>query len=319
MIVRCIVFDQVNLLDVAGPAQVFTAAAQLASGVEVVFETRSLLGGIVMSDAGVGIATQPIHEACAMASIALVPGSSAIAQHLGDTALIAAIRQQAEESAITASVCTGSLLLARAGLLVSRRVATHWRFTSMLQQQYADLCVDEDAIFVEDGSIWTSAGVSSGIDMALALVARFWGRPLALEVARELVVPMVRTGGQKQYSALLDLQVADRAGSFEDLNAWIYENAANDCRVEILAARCGMSPRSFARHYRAAVGETPAKIVERIRVERARQLLETTSTDLKVIASSCGFSSANQMRLSFERVHGITPTAHRSAFGLVGE
>ncbi|QPH55784.1 GlxA family transcriptional regulator [Pontivivens ytuae] len=316
MIVRCLVFDRVNLLDVAGPAQVFAAAEQLGADVEVTFQTCSVRGGTVMSDAAVALSSEPISAMEDAPDIVLVPGGTEISQHLDDAELIGAIRREAARAGIVASVCTGSVLLARAGLLTRRRAATHWRFTDLLRAQDAEVEVNDDAIFVQDGPVWTSAGVSSGIDMLLALVARFWGRPLALDIARELVVPMVRAGGQRQYSTLLHLQAADRTGSFDELNAWIHENASGDCRVERLAERCGMSPRSFARHYAAAMGETPARMVERIRVAQARQLLETTATDLKTIAASCGFSSANQLRLSFERIHGVTPTAHRAAFGL---
>lgn len=314
MRVRCIVYDQVNLLDVAGPAQVFAAARQLQQDVNIAFQTCSVRGGEIVSDTGVAITSQRLREVPGHADITLVPGSAMVEQHLNDTSLLTAIRQQAQTSTLVASVCTGSLLLARAGLLANKQAATHWRFVTLLQEEAADICVDEDAIFVEDDDVWTSAGVSSGIDMALALVQRFWGRRLALGVAKELVVPMVRSGGQKQFSTLLTLQSQDNSGRFNDLNAWIHDNVEADCRVEALAEKCGMTPRSFARHYRAAVGETPARMVELIRIDRARNLIETGEMEFGEIAAFCGFKSANQLRLSFERVHGVSPSVHRSAF-----
>ncbi|MEM9797140.1 MAG: DJ-1/PfpI family protein [Pseudomonadota bacterium] len=314
MRIRCLIYDQVNLLDVAGPAQVFAAAGQLQDDITTTFETCSIDGGSVCSDTGVAVATQRLDDLSGPVDIFLVPGSAAIVAHLEDGDLVGAIRDQAAVSTLVASVCTGSLLLAKAGLLTNKSAAIHWRFVDRLRKSGADICVKEDAIFVEDGAIWTSAGVSSGIDMALALVARFWGRPLALAVAKELVVPMVRSGGQKQFSAVLDLQSFDKSGQFSDLHEWIYENAQADCRVQVLAQKCGMSPRSFARRYRAAVGETPAKAVELIRVGRARDLVEKGEMEFGEIAGCCGFKSVNQLRLSFERIHGVSPSIYRSAF-----
>ncbi|MEM6312352.1 MAG: DJ-1/PfpI family protein [Pseudomonadota bacterium] len=314
MNIHCLIYEGVNLLDVAGPAQVFATAAQLSSDVEVAFRTYSLDGGTVMSDAAVALSSEKLKGATEDADITLVPGSAGIHAHIANPDLTTAIADKAKTSKLVASVCTGSLLLAQAGLLTHKKAATHWRFVDLLRQSGQDVLVNEDAIFVEDGSIWTSAGVSSGIDMSLALVERFCGRALALRVAKELVVPMVRSGGQKQYSTELALQSS--GDQFGPLYVWISDNLNADLRVDRLADRCGMSARNFARRHVATTGLTPAKMVERLRVERCLSLLETSDATIKEIAHVCGFATVDAARLAVLRSKGVGPSQYRAQFGL---
>ncbi|NVZ75891.1 helix-turn-helix domain-containing protein, partial [Pseudomonas gingeri] len=211
-----------------------------------------------------------------------------------------------------ASVCTGAFLLAASGWLDGRRVATHWTRCEQLAEQYPKLQVEPNPIFINDGPVWTSAGVTAGIDLSLALVEQDLGRPMALEVARHLVVFLKRPGGQSQFSATLSLQKS--GNRFGDLHAWIAEHLAMDLSIPVLAQQVGMSERSFVRHYRTETGQTPARAIENLRVESARRLLSDTATPIKRIAARCGFGSEETLRRSFLRALGVTPQAYRERF-----
>ncbi|MGQ7840931.1 GlxA family transcriptional regulator, partial [Burkholderia pseudomallei] len=211
-----------------------------------------------------------------------------------------------------ASVCSGAFVLAAAGLLGGRRVVTHWSRCDELAQRYPDVRVEPDPIFIRDGNVWTSAGVTAGIDLALALVEDDLGRALALDVARYLVVFLKRPGGQAQFSAALSLQ--HEGGCFDELHAWAAANLGADLSVAALAARAGMSERSFMRRYREATGRTPARAIEQMRVEAARNLLADAPLPIKRIAARCGFGSEETMRRSFLRMLGVAPQAYRERF-----
>jgi transcriptional regulator GlxA family with amidase domain len=211
----------------------------------------------------------------------------------------------------TASVCTGAFLLAASGLLDGRRVTTHWRYCAELARRYPALTVESDPIFVRDGSVWTSAGVTAGIDLALAFVEADLGRESALAVARQLVVFARRPGGQAQFSASLGLGVA---AEFDGLHTWMTRNLHHDLSVPVLAARAGMSERSFARRYHAATGTTPSRAVERLRVEAARAALGNSPRSIKDVARRCGFGSEETMRRSFLRLLAVAPRDYRARF-----
>jgi len=211
------------------------------------------------------------------------------------------------------SVCTGAFLLAATGLLSGRRAVTHWRACADLQKRYPDIAVETDPIFIRDGAVWTSAGVTAGIDLALALVQEDLGRDHALRTAQRLVMFVKRPGGQSQFSTSLWAQGADD-GTFDALHGWIASNLGTDLRVERLAEEAGMSPRNFARAYRAKTGSTPAKAIEAMRTEAARQLLEQTKQPVTRIAESCGFGDEERMRRTFLRNLGIGPSAYRARF-----
>jgi len=209
-------------------------------------------------------------------------------------------------------ICTGAFILAAAGLLDGRRAATHWKYCAKLAQRFPAVHVEPDPIFVCDGPVWTSAGVTAGIDLALALVEEDLGRSMALAVARYLVVFLKRPGGQAQFSAALALQAAD--DKFGALHDWINGHLASDLSLSVLADQAGMSERSFSRHYAEATGQTPARAIERLRVEAARRLLTESRLPVKRIAQRCGFGSEETMRRSFLRLLTTTPHDYRARF-----
>jgi len=313
--INLLAFPDVQLLDVTGPLQVFATANDLSRqrglpapyAAHVVARTES-----VISSAGLGLITRALPSARKPSDTLIVAGGSGVYAAAQDLTLIRWLRKHAAISRQVASVCTGAFLLAAAGLLDGRRVATHWTRCEQLAQQYPALRVDPDPIFICDDGIWTSAGVTAGIDLALALVEADLGHALALDVARHLVVFLKRPGGQGQFSATLSLQKG--GARFGALHAWIAENLAADLSVTALAAQAGMSERSFIRHYRAETGKTPARAIEQVRIEAARRLLEDTSLPVKRIAIRCGFSSEETLRRSLLRVTGVGAQAYRERF-----
>jgi transcriptional regulator GlxA family with amidase domain len=212
-----------------------------------------------------------------------------------------------------AAVCTGTFLLAEAGLLDGRRATTHWRACEQLARRYPTITVERDPIFVRDGNVHTSAGVTAGMDLALALVEADHGRALALRVARELVMFLQRPGGQSQFSTQLAVQTADRE-PLRELQARIADHLADDLSVPALAAQVAMSERNFARMFTREVGLTPARFVERARVEGARRRLEESADSTDMVAAQSGFASAEVMRRSFVRLLGVPPSAYRGRF-----
>ncbi|HUB94874.1 MAG TPA: helix-turn-helix domain-containing protein, partial [Stellaceae bacterium] len=232
-----------------------------------------------------------------------------------DAALLGWVRGRAGHARRVASVCTGAFFLAAAGLLDGRRAATHWFHCAELARRYPAIQVEPDPIFVRDGAVWTSAGVTAAIDLALALVEEDAGRALALAVARHLVMFLKRPGGQAQFSATLSLQGAE--DRFGDLHGWMAGRLGGDLSLPALAQKAGMSERSFCRHYAKATGVTPARAVERLRVEAARRLLADTRLPVKRIAERCGFGSEETLRRSFYRQLAATPQDYRARFGQV--
>jgi transcriptional regulator GlxA family with amidase domain len=223
------------------------------------------------------------------------------------------LRRHGPQAQRIASVCTGAFLLARAGLLDGRRVTTHWAYADALARQFPAVHVDPEPIYVRDGSVITSAGVTAGIDLALALVEEDVGREAALDVARHLVVFLRRPGGQAQFSAQLHAQLARRR-PLRDVQHWITERPAADLSVERLAARAGLSPRQFARSFAAETGMTPGRYVDRVRLEAARRELEDTGAAVGQVARSCGYGTPEAMRRAFIRTLGVSPAGYRQRF-----
>jgi len=223
------------------------------------------------------------------------------------------VLRRAERARRVASVCTGAFLLAASHVLDGRRAATHWSVCADLARRFPAVHVESDPIFVNDGPVWTSAGVTAGIDLALALVEQDLGRTAALAVARYPVVFLKRPGGQAQFSATLSLQSAD--DKFGALHHWINAHLSDDISLPVLARQAGMSERSFSRHYQEATGLTPARAIERLRVEEARRLLSESGLPVKRISRRCGFGSEETMRRSFLRVLAATPQDYRARFG----
>jgi transcriptional regulator GlxA family with amidase domain len=214
-----------------------------------------------------------------------------------------------------ASVCLGAFVLAWTGVLDGKRAVTHWRYCPRLADGFSRISVEPNAIFVKDGRVWTSAGVSAGIDLALAMIEEDFGHITALDVARRLVVFLKRPGGQSQFSTVLAAQASDVEGRFSALHAWIIENIAGDLKVEALARKAGMTPRTFARAYVSRTGMTPASGVEALRVETARLLLESKEIRGVVeVAQRAGFGDDERMRRAFMRHLGVSPSEYRSRF-----
>jgi transcriptional regulator GlxA family with amidase domain len=242
----------------------------------------------------------------------IIAGGIGVQAAYRDRTLVDWVRQRAGVARRVASVCTGAFLLAATGLLDGRRATTHWSRCADLAAAFPAVRVEHDPIYVNEGAIWTSAGVTAGIDMALALLEADLGRTIATEVARHLVVFAKRPGGQAQFSAGLALAGAD--ARFDPLHDWIKRNLREDLAVPALAEQAGMSERSFVRHYRRITGTSPARAVERVRVEAARQALGETALPVKRIARDCGFGSEETMRRSFMRILAVPPHAYRERF-----
>jgi transcriptional regulator GlxA family with amidase domain len=303
--VLIVLFDQVQSLDVTGPLEVFAQA-----GYRVV--TASLGGGMVRTTSGLRIVPDQDLRTVAAADLLLVPGGRGARE--SDPELVAWLRQHAHQSGRLASVCTGAFLLAEAGLLDGRRVTTHWQQCATLARRFPALDVDPDPIFVRDGDVITSAGVTAGIDLALALVEEDQGRDAALRIARQLVVFLRRPGNQAQFSAQLAAQYANRE-PLRDVQRWISENPAADLSVEALAGRASLSPRQFARAFTAEVGMTPGRYVDRVRLESARRRLEDTTDGVEQTARECGYGTAESMRRAFIRALGTSPSEYKNRYG----
>ncbi|WP_218180020.1 GlxA family transcriptional regulator [Pseudomonas gingeri] len=315
-VIQVLAFPNVQVLDVTGPLQVFASANDLArsQGLPLPYAPRVIAAqaGPVMSSAGLALVAEPLPAATTPCDSLIIAGGWGTYAAAEDPVLVEWVRQQAACARRVASVCTGAFLLAASGWLDGRRVATHWTRCEQLAEQYPKLQVEPNPIFINDGPVWTSAGVTAGIDLSLALVEQDLGRPMALEVARHLVVFLKRPGGQSQFSATLSLQKS--GNRFGDLHAWIAEHLAMDLSIPVLAQQVGMSERSFVRHYRTETGQTPARAIENLRVESARRLLSDTATPIKRIAARCGFGSEETLRRSFLRALGVTPQAYRERF-----
>ena len=309
-------FPAVQLLDVTGPVQVFSSANDLvvAAGGAPPYRLRLVTQGNegVLSSAGVALAASPLNRRGDALDTLIVAGGQGVEAAATNPALVDWVRQRATQARRVASVCTGAFLLAAAGVLDGRRAVTHWKDCARLAQRFPAVRVEPDPIFICDGSVWTSAGVTAGIDLALALVEEDLGRAVALAVARYLVVFLKRPGGQAQFSATLALQAAD--DKFRALHDWINGHLANDLSLPVLADQASMSERSFSRRYAEATGQTPARAIERLRVEAARHLLSESRQPIKRIAQRCGFGSEETMRRSFLRLVAVTPQDYRDRF-----
>jgi transcriptional regulator GlxA family with amidase domain len=304
------------LLDVTGPLQVFVCAndhvAQAGGTPHYILRVVAKDGQGVTTSAGLGIATSPLPRTGTPPDTLIVPGGPGVDAAAADTVLVDWVRQRTKKTRRVASVCTGAFLLAASGALAGRRAVTHWSYCAELAQRFPAVRVESDPIFVRDGPVWTSAGVTAGIDLALALVEEDLGRTVALAVARYLVVFLKRPGGQAQFSEALSMQSAE--DEFGALHEWINRHLADDISLPELARQAGMSERSFSRHYAEATGMTPVRAVERLRVEAARLLLSDSRLPVKRISQRCGFGSEETMRRSFQRLLATSPQDYRARF-----
>jgi transcriptional regulator GlxA family with amidase domain len=311
-----VAYEGALILDIAGPLQAFATANFLAANGAPPYriDVVSPRGGVVTTSSGLPIVTQSVaRQRSAAIDTLIVVGGAGVHEAVRDARLVRWIARQGTAARRVCSVCTGAFLLAATGLLTGRRAVTHWASVALLQERHPDVRVEEDPIFVQDGRLWTSAGVTAGIDLALALIERDLGRDTAMLVARRLVVFLKRAGGQSQFSAPLNAQSADD-GTFQTLQTWMAEHLGGDLRVERLAERTRMSPRNFARLYTAKTGTTPAKAVEALRLEAARRALEETALPLKAVAHRCGFGDEERLRRTFVRRLGVSPSQYRGRF-----
>jgi len=315
-VIDVLAYPAVQLLDVSGPVQVFASAndhvVNAGGTPPYLVNVVAQGGGGATASAGVRLAAGPLTKTGAALDTLLIAGGEGAEAAAENPLLIAWLQRRAARARRVASVCTGAFLLAAAGLLDGRRAATHWKYTARLAQRFPAVRVEPDPIFLCDGGVWTSAGVTAGIDLALALVEEDLGRSVALAVARYLVVFLKRPGGQAQFSAALALQSAD--DKFGALHDWINSHLGRELSLSLLADQAGMSERSFSRHYAQAIGQTPARAVERLRVEAARRLLSESRTPVKRVAQRCGFGSEETMRRSFQRLLAVTPQDYRARF-----
>ena len=315
--IALLAFGDVQVLDVTGPAAVFGAANDAAVCLtgQPFYEVHilSLQGGLVTSNCGLSFATAPLSSVRpGTVDTVLVAGGSkrglqALAQ---DTVAQAWLHRACARARRYGSVCTGAFVLAACGLLDGKRAATHWEATAILGQLHPGVDVDANALYVEDGRVWTSAGVTTGIDMCLALVARDLGDAVANAIARRLVLYARRPGYQSQFSTVLAAQ--EKADSpFAALVDWIRAHVAEPLDVDRLAERAGMSPRTFHRRFTEAMGETPARFVETLRLDHARTLLQTTLA-LKTVAVQTGYVTPDRLSKAFARRFGVSPGLFRS-------
>ncbi len=307
--IAVLVFPDFQLLDAAGPISVFEVAGRVArtpASIRVVSATP----GEVRSSSGVAMLARGLNSTRGAQTL-IVAGGNGVAEAIGCKRTLAFIRAAARRGCRVASVCSGAYLLAEAGLLEGRRATTHWRRTSHFRTRYPNVKLEPDRIFVQDGNIWSSAGISAGIDLALALVAEDFGDEVARATARQLVVYHRRAGGQSQFSSLIELKAP--TGRFAELLGWARAHLDQTLTVERLAEQAGMSARHFARAFVAETGMTPSKAIERLRIEVARQAVQSGSEAIERVARSTGFGDPERMRRAFIRAFGQPPQAVRRA------
>ena len=305
-----VLFDGVQSLDVTGPLEVFAGAEQHTPGTYRI-RTASLDGLAVRASSGLTLVPDEALGEVRDPHTLLVPGGHGTRSP--DPRLTDWLRARGPRAQRLVSVCTGSILLAAAGLLDGRRATTHWAYCDTLAREHPAVAVDPEPIYVRDGHVSTSAGVTSGIDLALALVEEDLGRDVALAVARHLVVFLRRPGNQAQFSVQLAAQTAQRA-PLREVQQWITEHPAGDLTVEALAARARLSPRHFARAFREETGMTPGRYVDRVRLEHARRLLEDTADGVEEISRASGYGTPEAMRRAFVRSLGTPPVEYRRRF-----
>ena len=304
-----VLFPRFQILDATGPIAAFEVGGRIA-GKPYDIRLFAREPGMVQSTAGVSMPAEGFDAARGIDTL-LVAGGDGVRTAASDAGLIDFVRTQAKTARRVASVCSGTFILAAAGLLDGKRATTHWSRSAAFAQAHPQVRLEPDRIFVKDGSVWSSAGISAGIDLALAMVAEDFGEPIAKAAAQQLVVYRRRPGGQSQFSALLELD--QPGGRFARLMGWMRERLSEPLGVEQLAREAAMSPRNFARAFLAETGVTPAKAVERLRVEAARERIESGPEPIDVIAAAIGFGDPERMRRAFLRAFGQPPQALRRA------
>ena len=304
-----LVFPDFQLLDAAGPISAFEIATRFAEGAPAI-RVLAVTPGPVRSSSGVEIIARGLKPAAAITTL-IVAGGEGVRQAATCAKTLGFVRALARRGVRIASVCSGAYILAEAGLLDGRRATTHWQRTRHFIKTYPQVKLEPDRIFVRDGDIWTSAGISAGIDLSLAMIAEDYGDEIAQKTAKQLVLYHRRSGGQSQFSSLLELKAPN--GRFGPLLAWAREHLDAPLTVEDLAEQAGMSSRHFTRAFMAETGTTPSKAVERLRIEVARQRVQSSSEAIERVAETTGFRDPERMRRAFIRAFGQPPQSLRRA------
>jgi transcriptional regulator GlxA family with amidase domain len=304
-----LIFPDFQLLDAAGPISAFEIAARLA-GQPPSIRVLAVTPGPVRASSGVEMLARGLNPSGAITTL-IVAGGEGVRQAATCARTLAFVRKIAKRGVRVASVCSGAYILAEAGLLDGRRATTHWQRTRHFVSTYPNIKLEPDRIFVRDGNIWSSAGITAGIDLALAMVAEDHGEAIAQQTARQLVLYHRRSGGQSQFSSLLELKAP--SGRFGPLLAWAREHLDQPLTVEDMAEQAGMSSRHFARAFIAETGTTPSKAVERLRIEVARQRVQSSGEAIERVAETTGFRDPERMRRAFIRAFGQPPQSLRRA------
>jgi transcriptional regulator GlxA family with amidase domain len=315
-----LVYNGIVLLDLVGPLHVFSRACEGETD-ELAYNTHisSVKGGPVQTNTIVEVDSMSLMELCDASrgfeidTLVVVGGDGANAAETNKE-LVEQVAVLSESARRTCSICCGAFLLAAAGILDGRRAVTHWEDCELLAARFPKVSVEVDPIYIKEHSIWTSAGITAGTDMALAVIREDLGSASALRLARSLVTPMIRSAGQSQFSSDLARQTQDSEGEFAALHNWLRDNLAKRINVGDMAERCAMSSRSFSRRYLAKVGLTPAKSLEKMRVDAARNLLVETEQGMKIVAGQCGFGDQEKMRRAFHRHLHTSPSRYQASF-----
>jgi transcriptional regulator GlxA family with amidase domain len=307
-----VAYDDAEALDVTGPTSVF-AQANLLAGRDLYDVRVAAVGGRIVCEGGLTLETRALTSVRGPVDTVVVAGGFGFDVAAHDAVLVHHVARLAARARRVASVCSGTFVLAEAGLLDGRTATTHWVVASTLAERYPAVTVEPDRIYVRDGHLWSSAGVTAGIDLALALVAEDHGEELAHLVARWLVLPVRRSGGQSQYSVQLAAAPTSSA-ALAPLLSWIADHLDADLSVAALADRVGWSERHFARRFTAETGRSPGRHVEDLRLDAARRLLEGSDLAVEVVAARCGFASREVLHRTFRRRLGVTPSQYRRSF-----
>ncbi|HVL77707.1 MAG TPA: GlxA family transcriptional regulator [Sphingomicrobium sp.] len=312
-------YPDAQLLDIAGPLEVFSRAARwlndhapISTPAYTVEITAATAGPVRMSDGLEVIAPRAFEEVDRVDTL-LVSGGIGFRGPAGDARLLEWLKAQSTRVSRIGSVCTGAMVLAAAGLLSGRRATTHWAYCDELSRMAPDCEVDHNALYISSGNVVTSAGVTAGMDLALSIVEADWGKATALAVAQELVIYRKRPGGQGQFSRYLEAERRD--DRFGKLQIWMLDHLAEDLSVERLAEEAGMSERHFSREFKERIGMPPAKYVLLLRVEEARRRLESGPASLKLVARECGFADEQNLRRAFRKIVGVVPNEYRASSG----
>jgi transcriptional regulator GlxA family with amidase domain len=315
-------YDGAQVLDITGPLEVFSMANRLIQerkkGKSGRYKTEILAEkkGPVVSSSGITLlADRSIFSDLKKIDTLIVPGGEGVFKSIGNRKLLCKLKEICKNVGRFASVCTGSFILAEAGLLNGKIATTHWAESDHFASRYPNIIVQPDKIFTQDGHIYTSAGVTAGIDLALALVEEDHGRQTALQVAKTLVVFMKRQGGQAQFSKLLSSQIK-LSGGLKGLPEWIMDNPGQNLSVQKLARKCGMSERNFSRSFAKETNMTPGKFVEKVRIDYAILYLESEDMPLEQVAIISGFGTAEKMRRAFLRNLKVLPGTYKKRFGI---